>query len=165
MVRKTSQFYPEKGLVNDFPTDTSGSSTADNFAAGSKVNGVKVPTSIVVTRGLTATSVDEHAFIAPFACKVVSVREIHSVVGSTSAAVRPRKITDTSAPGAAAGATVTEITQAAFDLTATINTTQVGTLSATVSDYTLAAGDKISFDFSGTLTGLVGMVTIELQAV
>jgi hypothetical protein len=165
MSRKWSQFYPEKGLVMDVPIDTSANTTADNLAAGSKVNGVVIVPQETITRTILAASVDEHIWIAPFACQVVSVKEIHSVVGGGSAAVRPRKITDTSAPGAAAGATVTEITTAGFDLTATVNTTQTGTLSATAADYTLAAGDKISLDFSGTLTGLVGIITIAVKAV
>lgn len=129
------------------------------------INGIKVPTTFSVSVPILAAAVDTWAFIAPVACQVVSVKEIHSVVGSTSAAVRPRKVTDTSAPGAAASATVKELTTAGFDLTATINTTQTLTLSATAADYQLAAGDKIGLDFSGTLTGLVGVVTIALKAI
>lgn len=120
---------------------------------------------LVVNSELLATSVDTHVFVADRAYQVMAVNEIHSVVGSTSAAVRPRKITDTSAPGAAVSATVKELTTAAADLTATINTTQALTLSATAADLLLAAGDKIALDFSGTLTGLVGVISISLKAV
>jgi hypothetical protein len=86
------------------------------------------------------------------------------VVGGAACAVRPRKITDTSAPGAVASGTVKEITTAAFDCTATINTVVTGTLSATASDYTFAANDKLSLDMSGTQTALVGTITVEFQA-
>lgn len=137
-----------------------GQTNFDDVAVG----GVRVSTTFSVSVQIAAASVDCWAFIAPVACQVVSVKEIHSVVGSTSAAVRPRKVTDTSAPGAAASATVKELTTAGFDLTAAINTTQTLALSATPSDYQLAAGDKIGLDFSGTLTGLVGVVTIALKA-
>lgn len=146
MPRKLSQFYPEnKDMVDDVA-------------------------SIIITRHINASSVDEHIFVAPFACRVVSVREIHSVVGGASAAVRPRKITDTSAPGAAASTTVKEITTAAFDLTATINTTQQATLVSqaspvTSSDFYLAAGDRLALDFSGTLTNLVGIVVVHIKRV
>lgn len=145
MTKRASQFYPELGK--------------DVIYDGQ---------SLIITSELLAASVDKHVFIAPFDCRVVSVREIHSVVGSTSAAVRLRKITDTSAPGAAASTTVKEITTAAFDLTATINTTQTGTLVAAAtnsktSDYYLAAGDKLALDFSGTLTGLVGLLSIHIK--
>lgn len=125
--------------------------------------------SIIVTSELLAASVDKHIFVAPFACRVVSAREIHSVVGGASAAVRLRKVTDTSAPGAAASTTVKELA-AAFDLTATANTTQVATLVAAAalqpnSDFYLAAGDKLCLDFSGTLTGLVGLLTVSIKRV
>lgn len=112
---------------------------------------------------LLAASVDQWAFIAQRACKLVGVKEIHSVVGGASAAVRPRKITDASAPGAAASATVLELTTASIDLTATINTTQTPTLTATIADRSLAAGDKVGLDFSGTLTGLVGKLIMQFQ--
>ena len=161
MSRKIENYIPVikwDGYVSAKPMSLS---TADSLTVGGKI----VPTTFTVNRTILASSVDEWVFIAPFACKVVSVREIHSVVGGAAAAVRPRKITDTSAPGAAAGSTVKEITTASFDLTTTINTTVAGTLSATASDYTLAAGDKIGLDFSGTLTGLVGVMTFELQRV
>lgn len=110
------------------------------------------------------TEVDAHMWIAPRAGKVVSIKEIHSVVGGAACAVRPRKITDTSAPGAVASGTVKEITTASFDCTAVINTTQTGALSATASDYTFASGDKISLDMSGTQTGLVGIIVMEWMA-
>jgi hypothetical protein len=108
---------------------------------------------------IAATSVDGHIFIAPRAVVVVSAKEIHSVVGSTSAVVQVRKCTGTTAP-----ASGTAIATANFDLTATVNTTQTATLSATAADYTLAAGDKLALDFGGTLTGLVGVVTIVVRA-
>lgn len=133
---------------------------ADKLTLG----GNKVGTTVTVSVELLASSVDKWVFIADRAYQVVQIEEIHSVVGGASAAVRPRKVTNASAPGAAAGANVKELTQAAFDLTATVNTTQTATLTATAADLQLADGDKISLDFSGTLTGLVGLLTITLKA-
>lgn len=129
-----------------------------------KVGGVKVGTSLVVTTELLAASVDKWVFVADRAYQVVAIKEIHSVVGGSAAAVRPRKVTDTSAPGAAASATVKELC-ASLDLTTTANTLVSGTLSATASDLQLAAGNAIGLDFSGTLTGLVGSLTIVLKAI
>ena len=106
-----------------------------------------------------ASSVDSHFFIADRAYVVVQAEEIHSVVGGASAAVGIKKCTGTTAP-----ASGTAIATANFDLTATINTTQTATLSATAADYTLADGDKLALDFGGTLTGLVGVVTVVLRA-
>jgi hypothetical protein len=133
---------------------------ADSLTVGGKI----IPQTLTVTWYEFGTEVAAHIWIAPRAGKVVSVKEIHSVVGGGSCTTRLRKITDTSAPGAVAGATVKELTTAAFDCTAVINTTQTGALSATASDYTFAAGDKISLNVGGTQTGLVGLITLEWQA-
>jgi hypothetical protein len=121
---------------------------------------------LVVSAELLAASVDKFVFMADRPYQVTAVKEIHSVVGGASAAVRPRKITAaaTDAPGATAGTTVKELTTAAIDLTATINTTQTPALSATAADLLLATGDKLALDFSGTLTGLVGAIFIHLKA-
>jgi hypothetical protein len=128
------------------------------------VGGIKIGTTVTISTELLAASVDKWVFIADRAYEVVQIEEIHSVVGGSSAAVKFRKVTDVSAPGAAAGATVKELATAGFDLTATANTTLTATLSATPADYRLADGDKIGADFSGTLTGLVGIATLTLKA-
>jgi len=96
---------------------------------------------------------------------VVLIEEIHSVVGGSGAVVRPRKVTaaGTDAPGAAAGATVKELTAADIDLTTTIDTAQTPALSATGADLLLADGDKIGLNLGGTLTGLVGQLVITLE--
>ena len=134
---------------------------ADKLTAG----GVKVATTVTISVELLAASVDKWVFIANRAYEVVSIEEVHSVVGGASAAVKARKVLNVSAPGASAGANVVEFATAAFDLTAAVNTVQTATLSATASDYQLADGDKIGLDFSGTLTGLVGVLTITLKAI
>jgi hypothetical protein len=136
---------------------------AAGFNAWNTGGGVAAARSVGIP--LTGTMVDQHVFVADRAYKVSAINEIHSVVGGAGANVRPRKITDTSAPGAVAGATVKELTTAVFDLTAVINTTQTGVLSATAADLLLATGDKIALDFSGTITGLVGMLTITLAPI
>lgn len=120
---------------------------------------------VAISIDINANTVAKQVFVADRAYQVVSAREIHSVIGGAVAAMRPRKITDTSAPGAVASATVKELTTENFDCTAAINTTQVGTLSATLSDLQLAAGDKIAINPSGTLTGLVGNITIVLRPI
>ncbi len=122
---------------------------------------------VIVKQSYAAASVDDWIFIADRAYTVVSIKEIHSVAGGSSAAIAIRKHTaaGTAAPGAAAGATVKELLTAAIDLTATANVSQTATLTATTADLNLAAGDKIGSDLSGTLTGLAGcVVVIELKA-
>lgn len=118
-----------------------------------------------VQSDLLAASVDQYIWVAPVKCRVISIKEVHSVAGGASAAVRPRKITaDVTAPGAAAGATVIELTTANIDLTVTANTMQTPTLSATEADLIFAAGDRLALDFSGTLTALVGRLTVNFAA-
>lgn len=128
-----------------------------NYGAGGET--FEVPSELL------AASVDKYVFIAQRACKLVGVKEIHSVVGGSGAQVSPRKIlaANASAPGAAVAAGITELTTAVIDLTTTVNTTQTPTLTATIADRSFAAGDKLALDFGGTLTGLVGSITLQFQ--
>lgn len=126
---------------------------ANRLTKGKALLGSASGTIFVVPSQLLAAAVDRHVFVASQPCQLIAVEEIHSVVGGASAAVRPRKITNTSAPGAAAGANVIELCQS-LDLTATANTRVSGTLVAGAT--TFAAGDRLAEDFSGTLTGLLG---------
>ena len=119
---------------------------------------------VIINIPITASSVDTWVFTADAAYTLVSVNENHSVVGSTSAAVAIRKVTANAvAPGASAGATCIELLNASIDLTATANTTQTATLSSTAGAVNIASGNKIGLDFSGTLTGLVGVITLEFK--
>jgi len=120
---------------------------------------------LIVTTELLAASVDKWVFVADRAYEVVAIEEVHSVVGGSGAVARPRKVTaaGTDAPGAAAGATVKELTAADIDLTATVNVVQEPALTATGADLLLADGDKIGVNMGGTLTGLVGLLTIILE--
>jgi hypothetical protein len=131
-----------------------------NFNTGGSIAGIET-----FTVGLLASAVDTDIWVAPQAAIVVGFRESHSVVGGASAAVRPRKITDTSAPGAVASGTVKELTTANIDLTATINTVVSPALSATVADLTFAVGNRLALDFSGTLTNLVGQLTVSVALI
>jgi hypothetical protein len=108
----------------------------------------------ILTTELLAASVDKWLYVADGAYQVVLVEEIHSVVGGSGAAVRPRKIT----------AATTEIS-ASIGLETAVNVTQTSTLVAVAADLLLADGDKIGLDFAGTLTGLVGQLVIHLKPV
>ncbi len=92
-------------------------------------------------------------FIANRPYVIVSASEIHSVVGGASAAVDVFVDTGTAAPGA--GATCLS---SAFDCTATANTLQTRTIPA--ASNVLNTGDRLSVKFSGTLTGLTGVVVV-----
>lgn len=121
---------------------------------------------VFISVPIAAASVDTWAFVADRPYTVIAVKETHSVAGSDGGTVTldVRKITDVSAPGASAGSTVKELLSAALNLKSTANTPVTGTLSATAEDLDLAAGDKIGFNFAGTLTALAGgSVQIELK--
>lgn len=126
-----------------------------------KSNGGK----IIVTRNLNASSVSEYVYIADRPCVVTAVNAIDAVV-SSSGTLAIRKITaaGTDLPGGTAGTTCKELLASTLDLTTTAGTVFAGTLTSTAADLILAAGDKIAIKPAGTLTGLVGTVSIELQA-
>src|SRR5687768_11731264 len=91
-----------------------------------------------------AGAVDKHIWICPAgqSFRLISYSAVHSTVGGASAAVRPRKTTGTSAPGAAASGTVIE-QSAAVDLTATVNTVVTPTLTATEAGRIFSPGDRL----------------------
>lgn len=70
---------------------------------------------------------------------------------STSGTVTVTKDTGTQAPGAG-----TALLTAPMSLSGTANTVVNGTLIATLSTLTLAAGNRLALTFAGTLTGLAG---------
>lgn len=121
---------------------------------------------LVVRTTLGAADVDRCIWICPAdqSYRLSAASEVHSVVGGASAAVRPRKVTGTTAPGAAAGATVIE-QSAAIDLTATINTVVRPALTGTEAERTFLPGNRLCLDYSGTLTGLVGHLEFSFEPV
>ena len=109
----------------------------------------------------TTIAVDQDYFIVPdFGCKykVDSIKWTKSVV-STSGTLKIRKITDTSAPGAAASSTVVELLSTTLDLSAGIAVNTVTTASL-VADIFLLPGNRIATLDGGTLTGLVGFSAV-----
>lgn len=94
---------------------------------------------------------------------MVAVRENHSVVGGAAYLLAGiRKIqADGIAPAAAAGANVIELLPAAgVSLTSTVNTVQNVAPSVT----SIAKGDRLAIVFSGTNTGYVGTIQLEIEA-
>ncbi len=118
-----------------------------------------------ITREVLAASVDNYVWIADRPCTLIKASAICDVVGGSSAAVAIRKITaaGTARAGASAGSTCIEMLTAGIDLTTTAGTVAAGTLSAVAGALNMAIGDKLAFDFSGTLTSLVGAVSMDFQ--
>jgi hypothetical protein len=157
-----AQFYGSQARYDE----GTGKFTFDNADAIS-VGGSPVPQRVMLRKEFNANSVDDWVFIADRAYTVVSIKEVHSVAGNDASAVTldVRKVTDASAPGAAASSTVKELLSSALNLKSTANTVVTGSLTATAADLDLAAGDKIGLNFAGTLTSLAGgLLVIELKA-
>lgn len=90
--------------------------------------------------------------------RVRSVVEAHTVVGGSGATV-----TVTVCPGSVAIASGTAQLSAALDLTVTAPAKAFGTLIASPTE--MSRGDSLAIDMSGTLTGLVGVLTVMLERV
>ena len=102
---------------------------------------------------------DSPIFVATSPCYVEKIKESHSVVGSTSASLQVMKC----AGGTVAPESGIPLHATVIDLTVTAPVAQTATLVANAATRTLAAGDVLSLDLDGTLTGLVGVLTIELS--
>lgn len=116
---------------------------------------------------LNTHNVDQCIWQAPFDCQVISVDEIHAVAGTDAGAVNLQltKDTGTDAPGAGADL-LTNNANAGFDLKGTANTRQAGTLTGTVANLQLAAGNRLSLDYAGVITTLAGVqVTVTLKRI
>ena len=115
---------------------------------------------IYVEVPLAAADVARTVFIAPRKCRLVSVRETHAVAGGAGAVVAPRKITDTSAPGAGVSATVVDLSG-----TVALNGAANTVISVTpTSGIEIAAGNRVAVSYGGTLTGLAGgLLQLEFQ--
>lgn len=113
---------------------------------------------VVLRQAATAACVDEAFFIADRAYQVVGVSQIHSTAGTDAGAVNVQVVKDTgtNAPGAGTDL-LTNNSNAGFNLKATANTAQNGTL-VTGAAPMLAVGDRLSVDYAGTTTSLAGVV-------
>lgn len=146
------------------------SSQVVNIAAGAdklKVNSVIVPQAIEVVfhAQAAAAMVDQSFFLANRAYQVTVIKFVHAVAEATAGTllVQVTKDTSTDAPGAGANL-LTNNASAGFNCKSTANTVQAGTLTATGADLLLAAGDRLSVDFTAAATELVG-VTVSVTLV
>lgn len=113
----------------------------------------------VFTAPLVATSVSGPIFECDDNYQVVSVSAVAETVGGASAAVTVERLTGTTAPGSG----VAQLS-ATIDLAANAHVVKNGTLKAGGSD-TFAKGDRLGIVMSGTLTALVGHITVVVKRV
>ena len=104
---------------------------------------------------------DQCFYTATKNMRVSRIDYVHSTAGTNGSAVNVQvtKDTSTTAPGAGTDL-LTNNTNAGFDCKGTINVVQNGALTATAADLRLAPGDRLSVDFSGTLTALAGVLIV-----
>lgn len=164
----TGTTYDKLFLVEVGPTAT-GATYVIPDADSLTVGGVIVPQHLEVSfhAGAAALMVDQSFFIANRAYEVVAAKEIHAVAESTAGSLKIQvtKDTGTDAPGAGTDL-LTNNTNTGFDGKATANTVQSGTLTATGASLQLAAGDRLSVDFSAGATELVGVtITVSLKRI
>lgn len=126
------------------------------------VKGSLLAHEISVVMPLNGDVVDQAIFVANFPCKVTNVREVHATAGDDGGAVTLdiKKCEGTEAPSA--GDTVLGAT---VNLKGTANTVQAPAVVATAVA-TLAVGDRLAIDITGTTTAVAGVaVTVSLQRV
>lgn len=97
-------------------------------------------------------------FIVPMTCILNVFKESHETAGSVSGTLTLEKLTGTQAPDGGA-----VMLAATVSLTSTANTVQSGTMTGTLANRTLHAGDRLCLKDGGTLTSIAGVsVLIEL---
>ena len=137
--------FSESGSVA-FPAD--GSTTGQVFTA-------------TLQGQTTEAATDRVFFVATQACKVIAISEVHSVAAGGTSTLQVTKDTSTNAPGAGSDLLATP-----FNLNATANTVQSGSLVTTAATLTLAAGDRLAIDFANAIQSTAGLcVTVTLVTV
>jgi hypothetical protein len=120
----------------------------------------RAPVVLTVVHPLGTGCVDQNVFVADREYTVEAVRVSYATANGAAFTLDVKKATSTTA--IASGTTVLGST---FDLNSTINTVvsktraNAGVVSTPVA--TLAAGDRLGFDFTGTVTSIAG-VTISV---
>lgn len=118
---------------------------------------VKIPRWEEVTLPLLAATVSQTIFIADDSYIVTGVQVVANVVGGSGATVTLEVNTGTQAPGSGTAQTAA---QDLHGITANTSTTV-----AVTTQTTMVAGNRLGIVMAGTLTGLVGNLTVQLQRV
>lgn len=108
---------------------------------------------------LLAASVDNYLYTFSRPGKIVDARINLTVAGSDAGAVT---LDLKKCPSGTAPASGTSVLASTFNLKSTAATPVAGTLTATQSVRLFEAGDSLSLDFTGTLTALVGVLTLTI---
>lgn len=155
--------------MNGGGTVQTGDTLAVADADALTVGGVIVPQVIEVSanRVNNADQVDSSFFIANRAYQVTAIKEVHTTPESGGTCkLQVTKQTGTQAPSAGT-ALLTNNSNSGFLLTGTAETVQTGTLSATVGNLQLAAGDRLGLNYTDDVPGEAAgvVVTVTLKAI
>lgn len=158
-------------VISKTGDDKIGVGSGDTFNVGSAdkltVAGIIVPQTIVAKYedGAAGNATDRVFFLADAAYQITACSQIHSVAAGGASVIQVTKETTTGAPGSGADL-LTNNTNTGFDLNATANTLQAGTLTATGADLQLAAGDRLSVDYANAIQSSAGVrVTCTLKRI
>ncbi len=102
-------------------------------------------------------------FIVPVACTLIKFQEVHQTAGNDAGAVslQLEKLTGTQALDAGSA-----MLASALSLKATADTVQTGTITGTIANRNLSAGDRLAMDDAGTLTAVANVtILVELQII
>ena len=128
---------------------------------GDAANPIAISNGIQYLRFPIAAPADRNLLYSTEAWKLINVAYTSNVAGSeVTVTAQLTKCTGTTAP-----ASGTALLSATIDLKTTANTTASGTLVASQSTLTFAAGDRLALDVTGTTTAVDGFFTIGYQRV
>ena len=102
-------------------------------------------------------------YIVPVACTLIKFQEVHQTLGTDAGAVTLmlEKLTSTTAPDSGV-----DMLASTLSLKATINSVQTGTITGTIANRNLIAGDRLCLEDTGTLTAVANVtVLVELQII
>lgn len=107
----------------------------------------------------TPAATNQVFFVAPMPMRIVGAEAIFSVAAGGTSTATVTKETGTTAPGSG-----TSILSGSFNLNATANTAQAGTLTSTATVLALARGDRLSIKFNNTIQSTAGLcVTVAMM--
>lgn len=106
---------------------------------------------------------DRAIFLATRPYDIRDIKEVHSVAAGGASVLQVTKDVTTDAPGAGTDL-LSDNTNGGFDLNATANTVQTGTLKTTAGLRKMNAGDRLSIDFAQAIQSTAGLkISVRLK--
>jgi len=133
--------------------------SADGLTVGDKI----ISQTYTTTLNILSAPVDTPFWVAPFACKVLSINEEHTTAQNTAFPNTGSVLIYKASDGAASAVALHNAT---MYLNGTARTKQAPTLNASTGATSLAANQHLYADFNGTQTTLAGLsITVQYQRV